>query len=66
LSIDKNERHRGKDERDSPLPLELEGVAEEGELVIGGKERDQAEDEATAGLGEPRAVESKPGEWLRR
>jgi hypothetical protein len=40
LSIDNNNRHRGSDEGDSPLLLELEAAAEEGDVVIGGIEGD--------------------------
>jgi hypothetical protein len=37
FSIDKNDRHRGNDEGDSPLLGELEGAAGEGDVVIGGE-----------------------------
>ncbi len=40
---------------------ELEVAAGEGEVVIGGKERDQAKDEATEGLGDAEAIEGEPG-----
>jgi hypothetical protein len=43
LSIDNHCRHRGNDENDPPLLLELEAVAGEGDVVIGGEQGDQAE-----------------------
>jgi hypothetical protein len=58
LSVDKNCRQRGNDERDSPLLLELEGVAGEGDVVIGGKQGDQAEGDAAQGLENAKAVEA--------
>jgi len=66
LSIDKNCRHRGKDERDSPLLLEGDAAAGECDVVIGGKQGDQAEDKTADGLGqtepvEAEAVETGPG-----
>jgi hypothetical protein len=61
FSIDKNNRHRGSDEGNSPLLGELEGAAGEGDVVIGGKKRDQAKGETTEGLGEAEAIEGKPG-----
>jgi hypothetical protein len=45
LSIDNNCRQRGSDERDSPLLLERDTAAEDGDVVIGGEESDQAEHE---------------------
>jgi hypothetical protein len=62
LSIDKNYRHRGSDERDAPLLLELEGAAGEGDVVIGGEQGDQAEHEPAQGLSEAKAVEAWPGD----
>ena len=61
FSIDKNDRHRGSDEGNSPLLGELEGAAGEGDVVIGGEQRDQAKGETTEGLGEAEAIEGKPG-----
>jgi hypothetical protein len=61
LSIDKNCRHRGKDEKDSPLLLELEAAAGEGDVVIRREQGDQAEDETSDGLGGAEAVEARPG-----
>jgi hypothetical protein len=43
LSIDKNNRHRGSDEGDAPLLLEVEGAPGEGDVVIGREEGNQAE-----------------------
>ena len=61
LSIDKNCRHRGNDEKDSPLLLETDAAAEGGDVVIGGKESDQAEDQTTAGLDGTEVIQSGPG-----
>jgi hypothetical protein len=61
FSIDKNNRHRGSDEGNSPLLGELEGAAGEGDVVIGGEQCDQAKGETTEGLGEAEAIEGKPG-----
>ncbi len=38
-----------------------EGAAGEGDVVIGGKESDQAKDQASDGLGEAKAIKSGPG-----
>ena len=45
---------------------EGEDVAEEGDVVIGTEEGDQADGEATHGLGGAGAVEARPaaGEWF--
>ena len=54
------------------MPLEWEGVVGEGDGVMGGKQRDQAEGEAAAGPGQPEAIQPKPGEtevcgvWRKR
>ena len=42
--------------------LEGEGVSADGDVVIGGEESDQTEDEATDGLGQTKAVEPEPVE----
>jgi hypothetical protein len=63
LSIDNNCRQRGSDENDSPLLLELEGAAEEGDMVIGGEQGDQAEGEAAEHLEHAEAVEAQPAAW---
>ena len=41
---------------------ELEGAAGDGDVVIGGKESEQAQDQAADGLRETEAVETKPVE----
>ena len=46
LSIRKNERKGDSDEPDAPLLLERELAVGEGDVVIGGEERDQANDSA--------------------
>jgi hypothetical protein len=43
------------------LLLELERVAGDGDVVIGGEESDQAEDQAAAGLDGTEAIEAGPG-----
>jgi hypothetical protein len=60
LSIDNNCRQRGSDERNSPLLLELEGAAEEGDVVIGGKQGDQAEGDGAEHLEHAEVVEAQP------
>jgi hypothetical protein len=59
LSIDKNDRHRGSDERDAPLLGGGEVAPGDEEVVIGGEEGDQAEGKATDGLGETEPVEAE-------
>ncbi|MFN6131876.1 MAG: hypothetical protein ACK46L_03010 [Synechococcaceae cyanobacterium] len=61
----KNCRQRGSDERDSPLLLELEGVADEGDVVIGGEQGNQAEHEAAKHLEDTQAIQAQPaaGRW---
>ena len=56
----KNDRHRGSDEGDAPLLVDWDVAPGDGEVVIGGKEGDQAEGEATDGLGETEAIEAGP------
>ena len=58
---DKNERQRGNDAGEAPLLGDREGAAGEGDVVIGGKESDQAEGQASDGLGEAKGVEAGPG-----
>ena len=60
FSVDKNCRHRGSDVNDSPLLLELEGLAGEGDVVLGGEQRDQTEHEAADRLGAAEPVEARP------
>jgi hypothetical protein len=45
------------------LLLELEAAAEEGDVVIGGKEGDQAEGEACEHLEHAEAIEAQPARW---
>jgi hypothetical protein len=61
LSIDKNCRHRGSDEKDSPLLLEIDAAAEGGDVVIGRKESDQAKDHPPAGLDGTEVIQAGPG-----
>jgi hypothetical protein len=61
LSVDKNCRQRGSDERDSPLLLELEGAAGEGDVVIGGEQGNQAEGDAAEHLEHTQAIKAQPG-----
>ncbi|MFZ9754200.1 MAG: hypothetical protein ACO3B3_11700 [Cyanobium sp.] len=62
FGYDKNCRHRGSDASDSPLLLEVDGAADDGDVVIGGEQGDQAENKATDGLGEAETVEAEPPE----
>jgi len=59
LSIDKNERKGGSDEPDSPLLLERELAVGEGDVVIGRKESDQANNTANDGFQQGFAVKSQ-------
>jgi hypothetical protein len=61
LSIDKNCRHRGNDEKDSPLLLETDAAAEGGDVVIGRKECDQAENQTATGLDGTEVIQAVPG-----
>jgi len=61
LSIDNNCRQRGSDEKDSPLLLERDAAAEGGDVVIGGKECDQAKDHSPAGLDGTEVIQAGPG-----
>ena len=67
MSIDSHCRHRGKDENDAPLLLQLEAAAEEADVVIGGKQGDQAEGQAAEGLDPAEAIETGAdlGGWNR-
>ncbi|MCX5949864.1 MAG: hypothetical protein NT158_01470 [Cyanobacteria bacterium] len=60
MSIDNNCRHRGNDERDSPLLLEGDAATGEGDVVIGRKQGNQADDEAADGLSQTEGVEAEP------
>jgi hypothetical protein len=61
LRVDKNCRHRGSDEGDAPLLLEADIAAEGGDVVIGGKECDQAKDHSAAGLNGTEVIQAGPG-----
>jgi hypothetical protein len=58
---DKNDRHRGSDEGDAPLLLETDAAAEDGDVVIGGKESDQAENQTATGLDGTEVIQAGPG-----
>jgi hypothetical protein len=58
---DKNDRHRGSDEGDAPLLLETDAAAEHGDVVIGGKESDQAEKQTATGLDGTEVIQAEPG-----
>ena len=60
LSIRKNERKGESDEPDTPLLGERENSAWEGDVVIGRKESDQANDTASDGLQQGFAIEPQP------
>jgi hypothetical protein len=59
LSIDKNERKGDSDEPDAPLLLEKELAVGEGDVVIGRKKRDQANNTANDGFQQGFAVKTK-------
>ncbi|MFM8275381.1 MAG: hypothetical protein ACKN89_00070 [Cyanobium sp.] len=61
MSIDNHCRHRGSDANDAPLLLELDAGAGDGDVVIGGEQRDQSEGQPPDGLGDAEAVEPWPG-----
>ena len=65
LSIRKNERKGESDEPDTPLLGEGENSAWEGDVVIGRKESDQANNTANDGFQQSFAIEPKPppGRW---
>ena len=65
LSIRKNERKGESDEPDAPLLLERELAVGEGDVVIGGEERDQANNTANDGFKNCLAVKSEPPPWRR-
>lgn len=66
LSIDKNERKRDSDEPDAPLLGEGELELGEVDVVIGGEERDQANNTANNGFQNCFAVEPQPPPGQRR
>ena len=61
LRVDKNCRHRGSDEGDAPLLLEADAAAEGGDVVIGGKESDQADAQTATGLDGTELIQAGPG-----
>lgn len=60
MSVDKNDRHRGSDAGDAPLLLDWEAAAGDGDVVIGGEQGGQAEDQTANGLGETEPVKTEP------
>jgi len=60
LSIRKNERKGGSDEPDTPLLLERELAVGEGDVVIGRKQSNQANNAANNGFQQGFAVEPQP------
>ena len=66
LSIDKNERKGESDEPDAPLLLERELAEGEVDVVIGGKQSNQANNTANKGFQQGFAVKPKPPQgWWR-
>jgi hypothetical protein len=59
LSIDNHKRQRGSDEPDAPLLLEGDGAANGGDVVIGGEERNQGDDDAGRGFQQALAIEAR-------
>jgi hypothetical protein len=57
---DNNCRQRGSDAKDSPLLLELDAAAEDGDVVLGGEEGNQAEGDAAEHLEQTQAIEAQP------
>ena len=53
-------RHRGNDEKDSPLLLETDTAAEGGDVVIGRKESDQADAQTATGLDGTELIQAGP------
>jgi hypothetical protein len=66
LSIRKNERKRDSDEPDAPLLLERELAVGEVDVVIGGKQSNQANNTANNGFQEGFAIEPQPPPGRRR
>ena len=56
----KNDHHRGSDAGDAPLLMDWQAAAGDGDVVIGGEQGDQAEDQAANGLGETEPVKTEP------
>jgi hypothetical protein len=59
FSIDKNDRHRGSDAGYSPLLLDWEAAAGEGDVVTGRKQGDQTENQSANGLGKTKPVQTE-------
>jgi hypothetical protein len=57
-------RHRGSDEGDAPLLLEADVVTGDGDVVIGGIQGDQAEDQTAASLDGTEVIQAGPGALL--
>ena len=66
LSIRKNERKGDSDEPDAPLLLERKLTVGEGDVVIGGEERYQANNAANNGFQNCLAVKPQPPQGQRR
>jgi hypothetical protein len=66
LSIRNNERKRDSDEPDAPLLLERELALGEGDVVIGRKQRDQANNTANDGFQQGFAVKPQAPPGRRR
>ena len=66
LSIRKKERKGESDEPDAPLLLERELTVGEGDVVIRGEERDQANNSANKGFQQGFAIEPQPPPGQRR
>ena len=64
LRVDNHCRHRGSDEGNAPLLLEADAAAEGGDVVIRGKESDQAKDYSPAGLDGTEVIQAGPGALL--
>lgn len=60
FSIESHCRQRGSDENISPLLLQLDGAAEDSDVVIGGIQGYAAEHDAASGLEEAQTVEAEP------
>jgi hypothetical protein len=64
LRVDNHCRHRGSDEGDAPLLLEADVVTGDGDVVIGGIQGDQAEDQTAASLDGTEVIQAGPGALL--
>jgi hypothetical protein len=61
LSIDNHKRQRGNDEPDTPLLLEEEDAAGEGDVVIGEEESNQGDHAGARGLLQASRVKESGG-----